>query len=154
MTLTLRLLPAAAAGLLLAGCLGGMSSARSNFEETDRQRSGQRAITLDGDELRRGASNLLSALRSRVTGMEVRTSGAGGCPEVMLRGRKSMYGSNDPIIYVDGTRAANTCVLDQLAPGEVRTVEVYPQGITRRPGYEAHPNGLILIFLRDGSEGT
>ena len=34
------------------------------------------------------------------------------------------------------------------AEDDVARVEVYPQGVTRRPGYGTHAHGLILVFMR------
>jgi hypothetical protein len=93
---------------------------------------------------------LLSFLHSRISGMEVDFR-AQPCPRVQLRGRKSLVGSNDPIVYVDGNRTANSCILEMLHTSDLSRVEVYPMGVSNRPGYEAHPNGLILVFVLDGS---
>jgi len=87
-------------------------------------------------------------LYTRVAGMVVENDGP--CPELRMRGQRSLVGSNSPIVYVDGARTVNTCVLDMLHTTDLRRVEVYPMGVVNRPGYEANPNGLILVFLRDG----
>jgi hypothetical protein len=77
--------------------------------------------------------------------------GSQPCPSVQLRGRKSLYGSSDPVVYVDGTRTVNSCVLEMLSTWDINRVEVYPMGVSNRPGYAANPNGLILVFMHDGS---
>ena len=146
-------LSALPAALVLLTACGGGGPPRSNFVPADPQPGGARAIVVAGSDLRGGGS-LLVSLRRHVAGMQVRQSTAGPCPEISFRGQRSLMGPSHPVVYVDGTRAANTCVLEMLNPGEVRTVEVYPQGVSRRPGYEAAAHGLILVFLRDGSEAT
>jgi hypothetical protein len=45
-------------------------------------------------------------------------------------------------------RGADTCILATLASADVRLVEVYPQGVTGRPGYVTSARGLILVFRR------
>ena len=40
----------------------------------------------------------------------------------------------------------DTCVLAELAVSDVETIEVYPSGVSSRPGIERNPFGLILIF--------
>ncbi len=50
---------------------------------------------------------------------------------------------------MDGTRALDTCILGMLRAGDVRRVEIYPMGVTTRPGYSPHSHGLILVFLRE-----
>jgi hypothetical protein len=42
----------------------------------------------------------------------------------------------------------NTCILDQLNPEDVERLELYPTGMTPRPGYFADADGLILVFMR------
>ena len=92
---------------------------------------------------------LLSSIAARISQMGVRHAGS-ECPQITLRGPKSFIGAN-PGVYVDGNRAANTCVLEMLNPGDVHRVEVYPMGVTQRPGYDNQAGGLILVFLRDGN---
>jgi hypothetical protein len=105
-------------------------------------------VVLDGDELAAGET-LLRSLVGRLSNLEVLSSNR-GCPEVHLRGRQTILASPGPSIYVDGARAVNSCVLDEIAPSEVRRVEVYPMGV--HIGYAADRNGLILVFMRDGTE--
>jgi len=69
------------------------------------------------------------------------------CPMLELRGKDSMEGSNDPDVYVDGTRTTDTCPLIQIQAVQTERVEVYPLGMTSRPGYPGSGHGLILIFL-------
>lgn len=108
-------------------------------------------MVLTGPDLFEHNGTLLRYLHARVPGMTVdHTSPI--CPRVQIRGRKSLMGSNDPIVYVDGARTANSCILDDLLTRDLSRVEIYPMGVSNRPGYEAHPNGLILVFVRDGSD--
>ncbi len=132
--------------ILLTACSGATSSDQAH---TGPRANSSAMVVLHADQLRSGASNLLIALRSRLSGMQVRTSRS-ECPEITLRGTSSMFGENSPAVYVDGIRAANTCVLDMLATAEVSRVEVYLMGVAPRPPYKAHPNGLILVFLENG----
>jgi hypothetical protein len=69
------------------------------------------------------------------------------CPMLELRGKDSMEGSNDPDVYVDGTRTSDTCPLVNIQAISTERVEVYPLGMTSRPGYPSSGHGLILIFL-------
>ena len=110
-------------------------------------------MVIDGPDLYENNGPLLRFLYARVPGMSVDYTSP-VCPRVHLRGRKSLFGSSDPIVYVDGARTANVCILDDLLTRDLSRVEVYPMGVTNRPGYEAHPNGLILVFVRNGTETT
>lgn len=139
----------AAPVLALAACSGaGRPDPGPNPDNDPAFRAYGRAIVVSGSELGGASTNLISVLRNRIVGMQVNY--ASMCPAVVLRSRKSMFGDNSPIVYVDGARASNTCVLEELAPADVLRMEVYPQGITPRGGYESHANGLILIFMRSG----
>jgi hypothetical protein len=108
------------------------------------------ATVLHARQLNLASNNLLGAISGRIAGLQIRPSRT-ACPEITIRGRTSLLGDNNPVIYVDGTRAANTCVLDMIPPTEVQRVEIYPTGVAPRLPYKAHPNGLILVFLEDGT---
>jgi hypothetical protein len=107
------------------------------------------AVVLNGDELRAGESLLLSMV-GRMANFEVLRSNR-ACPEIHLRGRQSILNAGTPAVYIDGARAVNTCVLDEIAPIDVQRVEIYPMGA--RSGYASDRSGLILVFMRDGTEG-
>jgi hypothetical protein len=110
-------------------------------------RAGESAVVLLGPELERAGGALLEAMRARVPNMRVlRRERA--CPIVTLRGRRTLYASEAPLIYVDGTEINDTCILDQIHVREVDRVEVYAGGITTPSGYQSSPNGVILIFLK------
>jgi hypothetical protein len=81
----------------------------------------------------------------RIPNMRVE-QGRGSCPTIALRGHGGFRGSS-PQIYVDGTRVGDSCLLERLRVREVRRVEVYPTGVTQRPGYTPNASGLILVFL-------
>ncbi|HXG96757.1 MAG TPA: TonB-dependent receptor plug domain-containing protein [Gemmatimonadales bacterium] len=69
------------------------------------------------------------------------------CPMIQLRGMDSLEGNNDPDVYVDGTRTTDTCPLVAIQAVSTERIEVYPMGMTSRPGYPSSGHGLILIFL-------
>ena len=69
------------------------------------------------------------------------------CPNIELRGKDSVVGSSNPDVYVDGTRTVDTCPLVTIQASEARRIEVYPLGVTPRPGYPSSGHGLILIFV-------
>lgn len=69
------------------------------------------------------------------------------CPLLELRGKDSVEGSNNPDVYVDGTRTTDTCPLVTIQAVQTGRIEVYPLGMTSRPGYPSSGHGLILIFL-------
>jgi hypothetical protein len=58
----------------------------------------------------------------------------------------------NPQVYVDGTRTVDTCILESLTTDNIESIEIYPMGVTMRPGYSTHAHGLILIFMRGADE--
>lgn len=106
------------------------------------------AVVLTGPALEDGAGSVLGAMAGKVPNLRIQRTDR--CPEITLRSYVSYVGLANPHVYVDGTRATDTCVLESLRTTDVQRVEVYPQGYTRRPGYSAHAPGLILIFMRSG----
>ena len=115
-------------------------------------RNSATGIILSGPALREHNGTLLSFLASRVSSITVDRSGP--CPDLRIRGQRSMFGSNSPVVYIDGTRTASSCVLDMLLTSDLSRIEVYPMGLANKPGYKAHPNGLILVFLRNGPDAA
>jgi TonB-dependent Receptor Plug Domain len=90
---------------------------------------------------------VLDAIRQAMPQLRVSDWSRNHCPLVQLRGKDSVAGSSEPDVYVDGTRTADTCPLVSLQAAETRRIEVYPQGVTSRPGYPSSGHGLILIFV-------
>jgi hypothetical protein len=136
-------------GLLLAGACRQPQHLAGRLAP-EREAATTSWVVTEAELDRSGSGNLLTAVAARIRSMSV-SRPRGECPEIILRGPTSMTRGSPPGVYVDGTRAINTCVLDQLTPGDVARVEVYPMGMTRRPGYHTQAGGLILVFMRDGS---
>ena len=107
------------------------------------------ATVLTSEDLGTASSSLLSALRSRVRGMQVQDSADSDCPSVTFRGANSIFGDNNALVYLDGVRTTNTCVLTTMTLPEVDHVEVYSAGNAPRPPYQSNPNGLILVFTKN-----
>ncbi|MGH7502632.1 MAG: hypothetical protein ACREL7_12865 [Longimicrobiales bacterium] len=124
---------------------------RSGPEETPQPERSVRmvngAIVLSGRALEDGSGTVLAAMAHKVPSFRIQRH-AEMCPEIVLRSHVSFSGQVNPHVYVDGTRATDTCILEALRTDDVERVEVYPLGFTTRPGYGRHAQGLILVFLR------
>jgi hypothetical protein len=105
------------------------------------------AIVLTGTELEDGRGNVLNAMQGKVPNFRIRRV-RGECPQITLRNAVSFQSVVNPHVYVDGTRATDTCILESLRTEDLERVEVYPMGVTIRPGYGRHAHGLILLFSR------
>jgi TonB-dependent Receptor Plug Domain len=143
----------AAAALALAACGATSGAAPSaSFTAQDEHATrvrGRQAIVVAGHDLDGRSTDLIGILRNRVAGLQVDNRGV--CRTVTLRGQRSMFGDNTPLVYVDGTRSVDSCVLGMLNPGDVSRVEVYPQGVAPAGPYAPHANGVILVFMRTAS---
>ena len=104
-----------------------------------------RALTVDAGRTVLDAIKY-SMPQLRITGWTQYTR----CPMLELRGKDSVNGSNDPDVYVDGTRTSDTCPLVTIQAIQTERIEVYPLGMAARPGYPGSGHGLILIFLARG----
>jgi hypothetical protein len=147
-TAGLRTAPAIA--LLALGCASAPARTSGSGRDAPPAARGS-AIVVQGEDIQGRGQTLLRLLDERVSGMSVTYNGP--CPSIIIRGRKSIFGDNDPLIYVDGARALNTCVLDDLSTDVVKRIEVYPSGVAFKPGYDSSRNGLILVYVLNGTEG-
>lgn len=106
-------------------------------------------VVLEGDALAVDPGRtVLEAIRLVMPQLKVTGWTINRCPMVELRGKDSVTGNSDPDVYVDGTRTVDTCPLSTLPAMQTQRIEVYPQGVTSRPGYSSRGHGLILIFLQ------
>jgi hypothetical protein len=113
----------------------------------ERVRNQGNSIVIEGNQLRSSGGTLLGAMNGRVASLRVNRL-AGQCPLVSFRGQRTLTGTPGAGVYVDRSRFADTCILEQLRARDVQRVEIYPSGYTSRPGYAPNPHGLILVFLR------
>jgi hypothetical protein len=107
------------------------------------------AVILSGVALDESPGDLLSAMIGKVPSLRV-TRGA-GCPQITLRSTAGEFNVMDPQIYVNGTPAGDTCILESLRAADVERVEVFASGVANRAGYLNDPNGLILIVTKTGA---
>jgi len=137
-----------ALGVLQAGACATLGRGSDEGEEPDEGVSFENgAVILSGTALEDGSGSVLGTMRGKVPSMRVQLRN-NACPQISLRNAVSFAGPVNPHVYVDGTRATDTCILEQLRANDAQRVEVYPLGFTTRPGYGRHAQGLILIFMR------
>ena len=138
------------ASLAIAGCGGGGGGQSAEPDTGPGVSFEGGAIIVSGVALEDGPGSLLAAMSGKVPNFRVRRPSADPCPEITLRGHSSFQNVANPLVYVDGSRTNDTCILDSIRSDDVERVEVYPQGFTTRPGYGTHGPGLILVFMRSG----
>jgi hypothetical protein len=139
--------------LVLALLLAACASQRFSEEQTGGFEGGVEiqggATVISGVTLEDETGSVLDALVGRVPNFRIRRI-SGDCPQISLRTSVSFESVTNPQVYVDGTQIADTCILESLLAQNVELVEIYPMGVTSRPGYATHSHGLILVFLRSG----
>lgn len=147
---TARQTIALAAALLISGCATSVELAPTPSTHSSQLNIG--SGTYIGDEnIGAAHGSVLNNIQSRVAGMRLRRGI--DCPEISFRGPSSVMMNTEPLVYISGQRALNTCVLENLNSDDVASIEVYPGGVSRRAGYQTSPAGLILVFMKDGSGG-
>jgi len=134
--------------LILGGCAALKSEGRTVRTEGGVENVAG-ATVISGRALDERSGPLLDALQGRVPGMKI-LNHLDQCPQISLRSHVTFGSVVNPHVYVDGTRATDTCILQTLRTDDVESVEVYPMGVTKRPGYGTHAHGLILVFMRGG----
>ena len=132
--------------LVLTSC-GALRSEGRTLRTEGGVRNEGGAIILSGRALDDRRGSVLDALQGAVPGMKILRH-RDQCPGVILRSHVTFESVVNPIVYVDGTRAVDTCILEALRTDDVESVEVYPMGVTTRGGYATHSHGLILVFMR------
>lgn len=114
--------------------------------------------------------NFASGLSGKISGIELRksTSGAGGSTKITLRGKKSLYGTNQPLFVIDGIPMENSQFsspngfwggrdsgdgLSSLNPDDIESMTVL-KGANAATLYGSQgANGVIVITTKQGKKG-
>jgi TonB-linked SusC/RagA family outer membrane protein len=117
-----------------------------------RDLTGSVASVKSRDILNTPTANAIEAIQGKVTGLDiVRTSGqAGKTPEITLRGRRSISGSNEPLFIIDGMSGGSYA---DLNPNDIETIDILKDAsATAIYGYQGS-NGVIIITTKKGKLG-
>lgn len=146
----LRSVLALATAVLLqsSGCA---APAQSSGDGGGTERIGN-AIVVGDESFRSAGGSVISVLQTHVRGMSVAQTD--NCPHIVLRAGAGRSQVAEALVYLDGQRMSDTCILDGLNLESISRVEVYPGGVTQRPGYRSNAGGLILVFTKNGLEAT
>lgn len=150
-TPTLRLASCACLVLLLA--CGQSGAAFADGENAPRPRRSALTV-LDGERLQtavESGATLIQILSTRVPSVRMLAQGVAmdQCPRFVIRGNSSIQNVTTPDIYINDTRAQDTCVLNSLTPQDIGAIEVYsgtsaPAGMATR----ANTGGMIVLRTR------
>lgn len=96
--------------------------------------------------------NAMEGLQGKISGLDItRTSGAAGSdPKILLRGNRSLDGSNDPLFVIDGISGGN---INNLNPNDIESIEVLKDASSTAIYGSAGANGVIIVTTKQGDKG-
>lgn len=96
-------------------------------------------------------NNVMEALQGRVSGLDItKTSGeVGSDVSILLRGSRSIYGSNSPLFIIDGLPGS----YGDLSPNDIESIEVLKDASSTAIYGSAGANGVIIITTKRGAAG-
>ena len=96
--------------------------------------------------------NALEALRGNVPGLSVgAVNSAGGQPRIQLRGQRSISGSNDPLILLDGVVYLGS--ISDINPNDIASFDVLKDAMAASAYGSRSANGVIAITTKKGKPG-
>lgn len=111
-------------------------------------------VSIKGDEITKVAStNVMESIQGKVPGLDI-TSGSGSTsssPSVLLRGHRSIAGSNGPLYIIDGAINGN---VQDLNPNDVASMEVLKDASATAIYGSRGANGVIIITTKKGKTGA
>ena len=96
--------------------------------------------------------NALEALKGNVTGLNIgATNTAGGEPSIQIRGQRSISGSNDPLIILDGVIYLGS--ISDINPNDIASYDVLKDAVSAAAYGSRSANGIIAITTKKGRSG-
>lgn len=96
--------------------------------------------------------NALEALRGNVSGLNIGpVNSAGGQPSVLIRGQRSISGSNDPLILLDGVIYLGS--ISDINPSDIASFDILKDAVSAATYGSRSANGIIAITTKKGKTG-
>lgn len=96
--------------------------------------------------------NALENLKGNVTGLNIgATNVAGGEPSVQIRGQRSISGTNEPLILLDGVIYLGS--LSDINPSDIASYDILKDAVTAAAYGSRSANGVIAITTKKGKTG-
>lgn len=97
-------------------------------------------------------TNVAEMLRGQAAGVQVTLGSArpGGTSNILIRGRNSIRGGNDPLVVLDGFPIEN---INDVNPDDIASIEVLKDASAQAIYGARASNGVILITTRRGKKG-
>jgi len=111
-------------------------------------------VSIKGDQLREIPSpNITQALQSRVAGVEMSqtSSQPGATMQIRIRGTRSLTGSNDPLIVLDGIPFAGS--IGDINTDDIKSIDILKDASATAIYGSRGANGVILVTTNKGVKG-
>lgn len=96
--------------------------------------------------------NALEALRGNVAGLNLGpVNSAGGQPSLLIRGQRSISGSNDPLILLDGVIYLGS--ISDINPNDIASFDILKDAVSAATYGSRSANGIIAITTKRGKSG-
>ena len=127
---------------------------------------------VSGNELTRAKDpSMINSLQGKTAGLNItpNATGAGGSSRIILRGNKSVWGNNEPLIVIDGIPMNNPktsqlsgeyegrdggSALSNLNPDDIASMSVLKGASAAALYGSMAANGVIMINTKKGREGA
>ncbi|KGO95164.1 SusC/RagA family TonB-linked outer membrane protein [Flavobacterium subsaxonicum] len=110
--------------------------------------------SIKGDALREVPSpNITQALQGRIAGVEMMqtSSKPGATMQVRIRGTRSLTGSNDPLVVLDGIPFAGS--IGDISTDDIKSIDILKDASATAIYGSRGANGVILITTNKGVKG-
>ena len=99
------------------------------------------------------STTAVEALQGRASGVVVSNTNwsPGSSPSILIRGKRSINASNDPLFVVDGIPV--TGGISEISPSDIESMEVLKDASATAIYGSRGANGVILITTKQGKEG-
>ncbi|MBP8792193.1 MAG: TonB-dependent receptor [Lutibacter sp.] len=97
-------------------------------------------------------TNISEMIRGQAAGVQVSLGSArpGGTSDILIRGRNSIRGGNEPLVVLDGFPIEN---INDVNPDDITSIEVLKDASAQAIYGARASNGVILITTKKGKDG-
>lgn len=111
-------------------------------------------VSVKGDVLREvPTANITQALQGRTAGVDITqtSSKPGSTMQIRIRGTRSLTGSNDPLIVLDGIPFAGS--LGDISSSDIKSIDILKDASATAIYGSRGANGVILVTTNRGTKG-
>lgn len=99
--------------------------------------------------------NPLKALQGRAPGVDIQETGGrpGQNPSILIRGRRSINASNQPLFVIDGVPVVENSTFFNINPQDIQSMEILKDAAATSIYGSRGANGVIIVTTKRGSDG-